>query len=147
MTAEEHVAQAGADSGRVHAFGSGDVTAWYKAEGQAIFLGDVVDHSSNASMSVGFARYDGGEENAWTLMYDEALVITSGAFTVRSQNDDTSVTATAGEVIYLRRGAEIVYRAERDTELVYVSYPHWFEATRESSYADQLSAFTPAATM
>lgn len=50
-------------------------------------------------MTVGFARYRKGESNDWTVSYDEALVITKGAFTV--QTDDGSTSARAGEVIYL----------------------------------------------
>lgn len=126
-------------------FSSEDVDAWYKADGRRIFLGDVIDHTGPTPMSVGFARYDAGEANSWTLAYDEALIVTRGAFTVRSQDGRTAVTATGGEIIHLSRGAQIVYQAEEDTELVYVSYPHWFDATsRDPALADQLGTFSPA---
>ena len=67
-------------------------------------------------MTVGFARYGAGESNPWTMSYDEALIVTSGRFTVES--DGIDITAGPGEAIYLRDGTEVVYRADEDTELV-----------------------------
>jgi ethanolamine utilization protein EutQ len=115
------------------------VTAWYRARGVEMAIGDVVDASNSESMSVGFARYAKGAANEWTLVYDEALVITKGRFTVDSA--DGPRTAGAGDVIFLRRGTRVVYRAEEDAELVYVTHPHWLEATRESELARQLDDY------
>jgi ethanolamine utilization protein EutQ len=116
-----------------------DVPAWYRARGVEMAIGDVVDPSNGDSMSVGFARYASGAANAWTVAYDEALVITRGRFTVESEHGDR--TAGAGEVIFLRRGASVVYRAEEDSELVYVTYPHWVEATEASEHAGALDEY------
>jgi ethanolamine utilization protein EutQ len=128
---------------KVTAFRSDDVQTWWQRGDQRLFLGDVVDHTSDAAMSVGFARYRKGEANPWTVAYDEALIVTSGAFTVRTA--EGAVSARAGEVIYLPAGTELVYQADEDTELVYVSYPHWFVATERSSHAAKLSEFHEAA--
>jgi len=95
-------------------------------------------------MTVGFARYGAGESNPWTVSYDEALVITRGRFTVQSNGKDT--TASAGEVIYLRTGTELRYVAEEETELVYVTHPHWMPATEASPFSDRLAEFRPDAT-
>jgi ethanolamine utilization protein EutQ len=127
----------------VRRFTSDDPDTWYQAEGRPIFLADVLDADNSETMSVGFARYDKGAENAWTTTYDEALIVTSGRFTVRSA--DGAQTADAGEVIYLTADTELVYQADEDTELVYVTYPHWAEATRASRYAAALDAFHPVA--
>jgi ethanolamine utilization protein EutQ len=125
----------------VKRFTSDDPQVWYQAEGRPIFIADVVDPDNGDTMSVGFARYEKGAENEWTTTYDEALIITSGRFTVRSA--EGSQTAGAGEVIYLTAGTELVYQADEDTELVYVTYPHWEQATRNSPHASKLDAYEP----
>ncbi|WET78708.1 cupin [Amycolatopsis sp. QT-25] len=123
-------------------FTSDHASTWFQRLDQQIFLTDVLSHESGASMSVGFARYGKGEKNPWKMTYDEALVITSGTFTVEGPSG--SVTAQAGEVIYLRSGTEVTYVADEDTELVYVTYPHWLEATESSVEAHRLDDFHEA---
>jgi ethanolamine utilization protein EutQ len=118
-----------------------DIT-WYRRGDQNIRLADAIDGDDGAAMTVGFARCAAGESNEWTMSYDEALVVTKGQFAVDSAG--TSTLAGPGEVIYLSPGTPIVYRAVEDSELVYVSYPHWFEATSRSPYADRLDEFAPA---
>ncbi len=121
---------------------SGMPLTWHQPGERRIFLADALDHTSDAAMSVGFARYAAGEHNEWTMSYDEALVITRGVFTVRSATD--SVTARPGEVIFLRDGEEIVYQADEDAELVYITHPHWLRATEEGSQAARLEEWHPA---
>jgi ethanolamine utilization protein EutQ len=112
---------------------------WYRRGTQDLRLSDAIDASSGASMTVGFARYGAGESNPWTMTYDEALVVTRGRFSVESGGATT--TAGPGEVIYLHKGTDLVYRAEEDTELVYVSHPHWMEATAASPFAARIDEF------
>lgn len=128
---------------QVQRYGSDDVTTWWQRGDQRLFLGDVLDHTSGTAMSVGFARYGKGESNPWTVSYDEVLIVTRGAFTVRTAAGTAS--ARAGEIIYLPAGTELVYQADEETELVYVAHPHWFEATQRSPYADRLGEFQEAA--
>ena len=90
-------------------------------------------------MTVGFARYAAGESNDWVMSYDEALVVTKGSFAVDSGGEST--VAGPGEVIYLSPGTPVVYRAIEDSEVVYVSYPHWYEATLRSPHAARLEEF------
>jgi ethanolamine utilization protein EutQ len=114
---------------------------WYRSEGRQIFLADALDETSDAAMSVGFARYGKGASNPWVVTYDEALIITSGAFSVEWK--EGTQTARAGEVLFLSKGTALVYRADEDTELVYVTYPHWSQAQRNSEHADLLDTFHP----
>lgn len=116
-----------------------NVSAWYQARGVKMAIGDVLDASNSESMSVGFARWAAGAENVWTLTYDETLVITKGVLSVVS--GEGMRTAKAGEVIFLRRGTKVVYRAEEDVEVVYVTYPNWLEATEQSELATQLDDY------
>lgn len=126
----------------VESYTSGDASTWFQRLDQQIFLADVLSQDSGAAMSVGFARYGKGEKNPWKMTYDEALIITSGAFTVEGPSGP--VSARAGEVIYLRAGTEVVYVADEDTELVYVTYPHWLAATEGSAEARRLDDFHEA---
>ncbi|MDQ3783902.1 MAG: cupin [Actinomycetota bacterium] len=121
-----------------------DVEAWYKAEGREVLLGDVVDSTNGQSMSVGFARYSPGASNDWVVTYDEALIVTKGRFSVTSSAGE-KVTAAIGEVIFLRKDAQVTYSAESDgAELVYVTYPHWMRAQEASPHARLLDGFQPA---
>jgi ethanolamine utilization protein EutQ len=121
-----------------------DVETWYRSEGRQIYLSDVVDPTNSDSMSVGFARYAPGESNEWIVTYDEALIVTKGAYTVTSA-DGVETTARAGEVIFLRAGTPVVYAAkEEGAEVVYVTYPHWMRAQEASEHAAFLDTFQPS---
>lgn len=120
---------------------SNDGLSWYRRHDQNLRLADAIGEGDDAAMTVGFARYGAGEANPWTVAYDEALIITKGRFTVESEGRNT--TARPGEVIYLRAGTDLIYRAEEECEVVYVTYPHWMPATERSQYADRLAEFQP----
>lgn len=98
-----------------------NVVNWYRQEAVEMIVGDALDNSTSAPMIIGFARYRKGATNEVELPYDEALIITRGVFTVR--RTDGVATARAGEVIFHRAGVKVVYQADEDAEMVYVSYP------------------------
>jgi ethanolamine utilization protein EutQ len=128
----------------IRLFRTEDADTWYRSGEREIFLSDVLDPSNSESMSVGFARYAPGESNEWVVTYDEALIVTRGAYTVTAA-DGVETTAGAGEVIFLRKGTSVVYSAkEKGAEVVYVTYPHWMEAQRRSKHAAFLETFQPA---
>jgi ethanolamine utilization protein EutQ len=110
-----------------------DPTVWYQADHQDLFVADVLDEHNSATMSVGFARYAKGAWNDWTLADDEVLIVTKGHFAV--QSSEGVKWAKAGEVLFLTRGTKLVYRADEDTELVYVTYPRWADAREPKSAA------------
>lgn len=112
---------------------------WFRRGDQQLRLADAVDESDGAAMTVGFARYAAGESNEWVMSYDEALIVTRGAFAVDS--DGESTVAGAGEVIYLSPGTPVVYRAIEDSEVVYVSHPDLYDATVRSPHAARLEEF------
>jgi ethanolamine utilization protein EutQ len=98
-----------------------NVATWYQQDDVEMAVGDALDPAGSAPLVIGFARYRKGATNQITLPYDEALIITRGVLTVRRA--DGVATATAGEVIFHRAGARVVYQADEDAELVYVSHP------------------------
>ena len=114
---------------------------YYQYADRQIFVGDVLDASNSDTMSVGYYRNrKKGERNEWVVTYDEALIVTRGALTVRSA--DGTKTAKAGEILFLTRGTRIAYEAaEDDTEVVYVTYPHWMDAQMKSPHAHLLDAY------
>lgn len=116
---------------------------WYQYRDREIFVGDVLNSSNSDTMSVGFYRNKvKGESNEWIVTYDEALICTKGALTVRSP--EGTQTAKAGEVIFLTKGTRVAYEAgEDDTEVVYVTYPHWMDVHRQSEHAALLDEFHP----
>jgi ethanolamine utilization protein EutQ len=115
----------------VRLFTAEDVDTRYRRVDRRIFLGDVVDPSNSDSMTVGFARYAPGESTEWVVTYDEALIVTKGAFTVIAE-DGRETTARPGEIIFLRAGTAVLYSArDEGAELVYVTYPHWTQALDE----------------
>lgn len=117
---------------------------WYQYRDRQIFVGDVLDSSNSETMSVGFYRNKfKGERNEWIVTYDEALICTRGSLTVRSP--DGTKTAKAGEVIFLTKGTQVAYEAGEDnTEVVYVTYPHWIDVHRQSKHAALLDDYHPA---
>ncbi len=116
---------------------------WFQYRDRQIFVGDVVDSSNSQTMSVGFYRNrTKGERNEWVVTYDEALIVTRGALTIRSP--EGTKTAKAGEVIFLSKGTKVAYEAaEDDTEVVYVTYPHWMDEHRRSEHAALLDSYHP----
>ncbi|PZF85731.1 cupin [Jiangella anatolica] len=122
---------------------SDDDLEWFRRFDQDLRLADAIDARHDAAMTVGFARYGAGESNPWTVSYDEALIVTKGRYSVESGG--VVVSAGVGEVIYLRAGTDLVYRAEEESEVVYVSHPHWMTATEQSPYKDRLAEFRPVA--
>jgi ethanolamine utilization protein EutQ len=124
----------------VRHFTSDDAKFFQYADRQ-IFVGDVLDASSSDTMSVGYYRNKKkGEKNEWVVTYDEALVVTKGALTVRSA--DGAKTAKAGEIMFLTKGTKVAYEAALDdTEFVYVTYPHWMDAQMKSPYAHLLDSY------
>jgi ethanolamine utilization protein EutQ len=109
-----------------------------------IFVGDVLDSRNSSAMSAGYYRnLRKGESNEWIVTYDEVLVVIRGALTVRSAQVTT--TALPGEIIFLTRGTRLTYEsAMDDTEVVYVTYPHWLDAQTASEHAGLLEAYHPA---
>jgi ethanolamine utilization protein EutQ (cupin superfamily) len=99
-------------------------SGWSQVADQQIFVNDLIDQAADpdAAMTVGFARLDKGATLDISFPYDEVLILTSGMFTVRTQQGET-VTAHAGDVVYLPAESSNIFRAEADTEMVYVAHP------------------------
>lgn len=120
-----------------------DDAKYYQYRDREIFVGDVLDAEHSDSMSAGYYRNaKKGVRNAWVVTYDEVLVVLRGALTIRT--DTGAHTAKPGEILFLKKGTALSYEAaEDDTEVVYVSYPHWLDAHSKSEHAHLLDDYHP----
>ena len=126
----------------VSSYTSEDVPTWLQSEQRQVFIGDVVDGSDGEAMSVGFARYAPGASNDWFVTYDEVLIVTSGTFSVTSEHGRR--TASAGELIYLRKGTKLSYSAGGEgAEVVYVMHPHPQSTELRAKHPDLVATFHP----
>jgi ethanolamine utilization protein EutQ (cupin superfamily) len=118
---------------RVLRLTSADAGDWTRVGDQEIFVNDLIDQAAapDAKMTVGYARVGKDEALDISFPYDEVLIVTRGAYTVRTEQGG-AVTARAGDVIYLPAGSASASRAEEDTEMVYVANP-------PSVYADHVA--------
>jgi ethanolamine utilization protein EutQ (cupin superfamily) len=102
---------------------AGTEDGWTQVEGD-IHVNDLIDQGRDpqAEMTVGYARLGAGEEMEISFPYDEVLVVTRGAYEVRTADGATHV-AHAGDVIYLPAESSNHSRALEDTEMAYVAAP------------------------
>jgi len=106
-------------------------TDWMEWSG--VRLADVVNEDETGGMklgAVGFTIAPKDADSSFDFAYDEVLIVTKGSCTVRSAG--SSVTARAGEVIYLPAGVPGTFHADEDMELVYVASSPYGEVNREA---------------
>ncbi len=98
-----------------------------------VSLADVVNEDEMHGVKlggVGFMRAPKGETTSFEFAYDEVLVITRGRCSVRTGAE--TVTAQAGEVIYLSAGVPCSFHTDEDTELVYIASSPYGEVNRDA---------------
>jgi len=119
----------------VHHLTIDDTTTWFQAGDRNVFIGGVLDLATSAALRIRFSRYGRGAAHEWIVTADEALIVTKGVLTVRSEAG--TQTAAAGEVVSLTKGTRVVFRGEEDgTEAVVVSYMTWYDAQRAADPLD-----------
>ena len=124
------MAQPTFDPHDVQRFTSDDATEWMEWSGTSLV--DVVneDESPESKLgAVGFTRAPKGSSSEFEFAYDEVLIVTKGACTIRGR--DREVTARVGEVVYLPAGVPGTFHADDDVELVYVASSPYGEVNRE----------------
>jgi ethanolamine utilization protein EutQ (cupin superfamily) len=115
----------------VHHLTIDDTRAWFQASDREVYIGDVLDLATSATTRVRFGRYGKGASHEWMVTYDETMIVTKGALSVRSAGGVQ--VARAGDVVALGRGTRVVYEGlEDDTEVVYVTYVHSADVARQA---------------
>ncbi|MBA3446658.1 MAG: cupin domain-containing protein [Pseudaminobacter sp.] len=115
----------------VQKFAIDEARDWMEWEG--VSLADVVNEDETPDVklgAVGFMRSPKGVTTNFQFAYDEVLVITKGACTVRTANE--TVTVRAGEVVYLPAGTPGSFHTDEDAELVYVASSPYGEVNKEA---------------
>ena len=119
-----------AGAARVEQFSVQGARDWMEWSG--IALADVLneDEAPDSKLgAVGFTRAPKGASSSFEFPYDEVLVVTRGRCSIDSSGE--TLTAGAGEVLYLPAGIPGIFRADEDVELVYVASSPYGEANRE----------------
>jgi ethanolamine utilization protein EutQ (cupin superfamily) len=83
------------------------------AKTSGTLLADVANEDDAPAMklgAIGFTRAPAGADSEFEFEYDEALIVTKGACTIRSGGD--SVSAGVGEVVYLPAGMPGTFHAD-----------------------------------
>ena len=109
-------------------------TEWMEHSGVA--LADVINEDETPGVklgAVGFMRAPKGQSTSFEFEYDEVLIVTKGQCTVRTGAQ--SLTATAGEVIYLSAGVPGSFHTDAETELVYVASSPYGAVNRDAKAA------------
>lgn len=93
-----------------------------------IYAGNVVDQRHGGPVTIGYGRYGPDQvlEDEAIAVHDTMIVL-EGRLSVTS--DGTTVTAGAGEIVYMPAGVRVTIRAHAEGAVTaYVTYPHWQEA-------------------
>src|SRR5690606_36413435 len=118
----------------IQSFTSESVPVWMEWSG--ISLADVLNEDDSPQMmlgAVGFLRAPPGAHSTFKFVYDEVLVVISGACTVESEGK--TLKTTKGGVVYLPANTPGSFTADEALELVYVASPPYGSANREARAA------------
>jgi ethanolamine utilization protein EutQ (cupin superfamily) len=92
-----------------------------------VFVGNLVDQRDGGPITIGYGRYGPDQSIEETLAVDDVMIVLEGRLSVSS--DAGTVTAGAGEIVYMSRGDRVTIRShEQGAVTAYVTYPHWQEA-------------------
>jgi len=99
-----------------------------------VYAANLIDQRHGGPITIGYGRYGPDQSLAETLAVDDVMVVLEGRLSVSS--DAGTVTAGAGEIIYMPKGELVTIRShEQGAVTAYVTYPHWQEAM--STQGDQ----------
>lgn len=87
--------------------------------GQDIRLKDVIT-AREANLCAGFMAFD-RSRLPWRLTYDEVDYVVEGTFTVQAAGH--TYTLSAGDVLYIPKGTEVVFASLDKARVFYVTYP------------------------
>lgn len=112
---------------------------WSRSDDQEVYLADLAAPEETGSLSHVFARYGAGASMAWTVAYDESIVVVKGAFSVTV--DGQTFTAKAGEVLFVPKGTSLTYHADVETDMITITHPYWLTATEEAGLGHLITGF------
>lgn len=91
-----------------------------------IFVANLVDEKSGGPITIGYGRYAPDQSLTETIAVDDVMIVLEGRLAVSTSAG--TVTAGAGEIIYMPKGEAVTITTEGEGALTaYVTYPHWAE--------------------
>lgn len=81
----------------------------------------LVGPETSRTMGAGIAVFEKGVSIPWTVLYDEAIVVLEGHFTLRA--GDAVYECDPGDVLWLPENTPIVYEAADRAVVFYSLYP------------------------
>ncbi len=101
-----------------------------------VFAGNLVDQRHGGPITIGYGRYGPDQSLEETLAVDDVMIVLEGRLSVSTSAG--TVTAGAGEIIYMPKGEVVTIRShEHGAVTAYVTYPHWQEASGEFELVDE----------
>jgi len=89
-----------------------------------VFVGNLIDERHGGPVTIGYGRYGPGQTLTETMAVDDVMIVLEGRLSVSS--DTGTVTAGAGEIVYMPKGEKVTIRShEEGATTAYVTYPHW----------------------
>lgn len=95
-------------------------------------LAPAIGPGESATLGCGFALFEDCTF-PWRLSYDECVYILEGRMEL--EMGDATLTAEAGDVVFLPEGSDVRYRFQGPCRLFYSTYPADWARTREASDA------------
>ena len=89
-----------------------------------VFAGNLIDQRHGGPVTIGYGRYGPGQHIEEDIAVHDTMIILEGRISVTS--DGVTLTASAGEIIYMPKGNSVTIRSHEEGALTaYVTYPHW----------------------
>lgn len=107
-------------------FSLADVPRWIEVDPKAQ-VGYLADQAEGSPVGLAFSDFRRGSVYEFTFPYDEVAAVTTGRFTVRTQ--DHSFTVQAGEMLYMPADTSAAFEINEDTICVGIHHPTMQETT------------------
>jgi ethanolamine utilization protein EutQ (cupin superfamily) len=89
-----------------------------------VFAANMIDQRHGGPITIGSGRYGPNQNLQTTLAVHDVMIVLEGQISVSTTS--STVTAGAGEVIYMPKGETVSIRSlEAGATTAYVTYPHW----------------------
>lgn len=122
----------------IQKFGVRDVPDWFQVGDHQAYVGYIADEAEGSTLGLAYIRFRKGVTFDFRWAYDEVAVVTRGSLTV--QVGPETVTAGAGDSLYMPAGVLGTFDIREDVEAFCVHFPTDAKAGREWQGPERLPA-------
>lgn len=98
----------------------------FAIESKDVYLKDIISVEESPRLGCGMMELKNGTSFKWKLDYDEIDYIIDGTLDIII--DGRTVSASAGEILFIPKGSSISFSTPDETRFVYIVYPaNWAE--------------------